>query len=86
MLKKHLKKIFPDIKAPKHISRNFKHISHDKQNELRAIIKQVYFGNLAYSQGVTSEDYLVTTEGKADVENHLSNRLSYFRHTISPWL
>jgi SAM-dependent methyltransferase len=86
MFLKHLGTIIHNIRIPKHIRENFRTINQDKQIFLREIIKKEYFGNLAYSFDVNAEKYLETSEGKADVENHLINRLQGFRGTYIPWL
>jgi S-adenosylmethionine-dependent methyltransferase len=73
-------------RTPSHITKKFKDIDNEKMDILKNALKSEYFKYLNYSAGITGEKYLATDEGKVDLENHTTRRLTSFRKTVVPWL
>ncbi|MGC8744219.1 MAG: class I SAM-dependent methyltransferase [Verrucomicrobiia bacterium] len=77
MLKDVLKKsLVPE--PPPLISANFKSIDEEKKTSLKERLIERYF--------LSNHQYLSTSDGRSDLEDHLFRRLNNFRQTIIPWL
>jgi 2-polyprenyl-3-methyl-5-hydroxy-6-metoxy-1,4-benzoquinol methylase len=86
MIVNKIKMLMERRRIPLRISRNFKDIDNEKMDILKCVLKSEYFKNLSDSFGLTEEKYLATDEGKVDLENHTTRRLTSFRKTVVPWL
>lgn len=73
-------------KAPKRVVENFRQLDSEHTSALVDSLKQHYFTRSIWEGKITTEAYLASAEGQADLQDHLDRRLDNFRHTVIPWL
>ena len=61
-------------------------LSDSKQEDVREALRRHYFSQPLNYFAATPEDYLNTSEGKQDLENHLNWRTDTDRAHVVPWL
>ena len=66
-------------RPPKHVSRQFRSLDGQSLDRLEACLRRWYFGG-------TSPGYLLSEEGKNELQDHLTHRTNTFRTTVIPWL
>lgn len=72
--------------VPRHLSDNFRQLDDSGAEELDRSLREHYFTRQIWGDAaVDRETYLASAEGTEDAENHLWNRLRYFRREYIPW-
>ncbi len=71
--------------VPEHLVARFRTLTTEQEADLAESICTNYFASMEASFG-PADDYAASDAGRADIENHLHNRIAGDRRTVVPWL
>lgn len=74
-------------RIPSHLSERFTHLPPAATESIVQSLHQHYFPRQIWGDvALSTEQWIATAEGRADLQDHLDRRLSSFRNKVIPWL